>query len=86
MALKKSNATKSNSAKKLGESIGINFKKYSLAEFKKGLKVEQEHKDVTKGDPIKTAKIAFAHMKESPEYYKKLTTMEKSFKKRKSSS
>lgn len=71
--------------KKLGESIGINFKKYALAEFKKGMKVEREHADITKGNPTKTAKIVWAHLKESPGYYKRLKEIESKFKKKKKS-
>ena len=85
MALKKSSII-NNKFKKLGESVGIDFKKHSLAEFKRGMKVEQEHKDITKGNPTKTAKIVFAHLKESPTYYKALATMESKFKKKPSNS
>lgn len=43
----------------------------------KGMTVELEHKDLTGGNPLKTAKIALAHIKEDPEYYTKLAKMEK---------
>jgi len=52
-------------------------KKYSLAQFKAGFKTEHEHVDVTKGDPVKTAKIVIAHLKEVPDYYTKLRKVEK---------
>ena len=52
-------------------------KGYSLAQFKMGLKVEGEHKDITKGDPVKTAKIVLAHLKELPDYYTKLKKVER---------
>lgn len=52
-------------------------KKYNLSQFKRGFTVEHEHKDVTKGDPIKTAKIVIAHLKEVPNYYTKLKKVEK---------
>ena len=64
-------------AKALGDKLKVNWKKVDLGEFKAGLKVEREHKDVTKGDPIKTAKIALAHLKEVPDYYTKLKKVEK---------
>lgn len=52
--------------------------KYSLTQFKMGMSHEgKEHKDVTKGDPIKTAKIVIAHLKEVPNYYTKLKKVEK---------
>jgi len=64
-------------AKALGDKLKVNWKKVDLGEFKKGLRVETEHSDVTKGDPIKTAKIALAHLKEAPDYYTKLKKVEK---------
>lgn len=52
--------------------------KYSFAQFKAGMKVEGgEHADVTKGSPLKTAKIVMAHLKEVPNYYTKLKKVEK---------
>ncbi|MFH1486991.1 MAG: DUF5661 family protein [Chloroflexota bacterium] len=33
---------------------------------------ELEHCDLTHGDPIMTARIALAHLREDPDYYKKL--------------
>ena len=47
-------------------------KKYGPKEVKTGLEVEKEHDDVTHGNPIMRAKIAKAHLKEEPHYYKKL--------------
>ena len=47
-------------------------KKYDDREVKAGLSIEKEHDDVTKGNKLKRAKIAAAHLKEDPEYYKKL--------------
>lgn len=38
-------------------------------EFHMGMNVEMEHEDVTKGNIVKTAKIAAAHLKENPKYY-----------------
>lgn len=42
------------------------------SEFKKGMKVEQEHRDITKGKPGMTKKIVRAHLKEHPTYYTRL--------------
>jgi len=47
-------------------------KTYGKKEVRKGLKTEKEHEDVTKGNKMKTAKIAAAHLKEVPDYYDKL--------------
>ena len=69
--------------KALGTKLKVDFKKIPFGEFKKGYKTEMEHKDVTKGNPEKTARIAVAHLKECPKYYQKLAKMEKTFKKKK---
>lgn len=37
-----------------------------------GMKVEQEHRDITHGSTTMTRKIVNAHLKEDPEYYTKL--------------
>ena len=42
------------------------------SEFNKGMKVEQEHKDITKGKKGITKKIVMAHLKEHKDYYSKL--------------
>ena len=65
-------------AKMIGEAIGMDFSKYNLEEFRKGLAVELEHgahdpeTDVTGGDEHLTGKIAWAHLKEIPDYYTRL--------------
>lgn len=71
-------------AKKIGEEIGVDFTKFSLEEFCKGLAVELEHgsmwgeeTNVTKDDPHFTGRIAWAHLKEIPDYYTRLEKMEK---------
>lgn len=69
-------------AKELGERVGINFAQVDLEEFWMGLSVELEHgahdteTNVTNDDPIMTAKIAWAHLKELPDYYTRLEKME----------
>jgi hypothetical protein len=71
-------------AQQLGEELGIEwdeveFTPEALAE---GIAHEMEHgsKDketnITDDDPITTAKIAWVHLKEDPEYYTKLNAME----------
>lgn len=63
--------------KKLGEEAGANFNtNISFEEFKMGVQVELEHYDLTEMDPIKTAKIALAHIREVPDYYTKLKMVE----------
>ncbi len=43
--------------------------KFNPEEFHTGMNVEMEHKDVTNGNVIKTAKIAAAHLTERQNYY-----------------
>jgi len=70
-------------AKKIGESIGIDWTKIDLEQFRMGLAVELEHgahdaqTNVTNDDEIMTGKIAWAHLKEIPDYYTRLSQMEK---------
>ena len=70
-------------AKRIGDSIGIDWNKYNLEEFRMGLKIELEHglcdsqTNVTNDDEIMTGKIALAHLKEIPDYYTRLEEMEK---------
>lgn len=52
--------------------IKIDWDKINLKEFKAGIREELEHKNVTKGNSIKTAKIVLAHLKEKPDYYTRL--------------
>lgn len=69
-------------ARKIGDTLGVNWSETPLEEFRLGLGVELEHgardpqTDVTKDDPLATGKIALAHLKEFPDYYTRLTKME----------
>ncbi len=69
-------------ARQIGEKIGVNFDVYNLDEFRMGLAVELEHgsgdpeTNVTNSDPFVTGKIAWAHLKEIPDYYTRLAKME----------
>jgi hypothetical protein len=69
-------------ARIIGEKVGIDFTACSLEEFRKGLGVELEHgsrdseTNVTSNDEMMTAKIAWAHLKEIPDYYTRLQKME----------
>lgn len=40
--------------------------------LREGMEVEREHRDVTKGGVLKTARIAAAHLCERPDYYRRL--------------
>jgi hypothetical protein len=70
-------------AQKIGKEIGIDFTKFDLEQFRMGLAVELEHgslwgdeTNVTKDDPHFTGRIAWAHLKEIPDYYTRLEKME----------
>ena len=73
-------------SKDIATKIGAKLSAKGLNQFKKGLKVELEHgtegpkegmnTNVTNDDPIKTGKIALAHLKEVPSYYSALKHME----------
>jgi hypothetical protein len=66
----------------IGEKIGMDFTKFDLEQFRLGLAVELEHgshdpeTNVTNSDPLITGKIAWAHLKEIPDYYTRLEKME----------
>jgi len=72
----------SEEAREIGQKIGIDFTKYDLEQFKMGLSIELEHgsddpeTNVTNGDVYLTGKIAWAHLKEIPDYYTRLEKME----------
>ena len=63
-------------AKRVGEKLGCDWEQWSVNDLKVGMDHELEHRDVTKGDPELTAKIAIAHLKEFPDYYDRLAEME----------
>lgn len=70
-------------AKQVGEQIGIKWDKFDVDQFRSGMDVELEHgtvdpnTNVTNDDPIITGKIALAHLNEFPDYYDRLEEMEK---------
>ncbi|WP_144730353.1 DUF5661 family protein [Candidatus Nitrosocosmicus arcticus] len=69
-------------AKRIGESLGIDWTKFDVEQFRMGLDVELEHgsrelsTNVTHDDEITTGKIALAHLNEFPDYYTRLQKME----------
>jgi hypothetical protein len=46
--------------------------KITPAALREGMEIEREHRDVTGGSVLMTAKIAASHLCESKSYYKKL--------------
>lgn len=73
------------SAKRIGSKIGINWDTcgFPVEEFRMGLGVELEHgtvdpeTNITDDDEVMTGKIAWAHLKELPDYYTRLYKMER---------
>ncbi len=69
-------------ARSIGESLGIDWSKYDVEQFRMGMDVELEHgtvdavTNVTDDDPLITGKIALAHLNEFPDYYTRLEEME----------
>jgi hypothetical protein len=72
-------------ATSIGTTIGIDWatSPFDVEQFRIGLEVELEHgahdpeTNVTGDDPILTGKIAWAHLKELPDYYTRLVAMER---------
>jgi hypothetical protein len=75
-------------SKAIAQKIGVKLSKRGVEQLRKGLRVELEHgtegpknegvnTNVTNDEPIKTGKIALAHLTEAPGYYTALDKMEK---------
>jgi hypothetical protein len=76
--------TRSDAARALDlAGIDISDEKYTVEDVATGMNVETEHGtrfpdlDVTGDDPVLTAKIALAHLREFPDYYERLEVMER---------
>ena len=73
---------KAEEAQLVGTSLGIDWKRIDLEQFRRGLEVELEHgardpeTNVTNDDLSLTGKIAWAHLKEFPDYYTRLDKLE----------
>jgi Protein of unknown function (DUF5661) len=67
----------------IGADVDISDERYGLEDVRDGMNVELEHGtrypdlDVTGDDPVTTAKIALAHLREFPDYYQRLEVMER---------
>jgi hypothetical protein len=72
----------SDEAKQIGATLDIDWAKIDPDQFRRGLEVEFEHgshnpeKNVTNDDAALTGKIAWAHLKEFPDYYTLLDKLE----------
>ena len=78
-------------AKRIGESLGIDWTRFDIEQFRMGLDVELEHgshelsTNVTNDDELTTGKIALAQLNEFPDYYTRLQKMESQAKEEQSS-
>ena len=69
-------------ARKVGSALELDWTKVDLQQFRRGLEVELEHgardpeTNVTNDDLSLTGKIAWAHLKEFPDYYTRLDKLE----------
>lgn len=69
-------------AKNIGEQLGLDWTKFDVDQFRRGMDVELEHgtrdphTNVTDDDSLITGKIALAHLNEFPDYYDRLEKME----------
>jgi hypothetical protein len=74
----------SEKARRIGEAIGVDWASapFEREQFQLGLAVELEHgardpeTNVTNDNELLTGKIAWAHLKELPDYYTLLARME----------
>ena len=69
-------------ARSVGSTLKLDWTKVDLEQFRRGLEVELEHDardpetNVTNDDLTLTGKIAWAHLKEFPDYYSRLDKLE----------
>ena len=69
-------------ARSLGDALRVDWAASDLEQFRRGLEVDLEHRqhdpetDVTHDDLFLTGKIAWAHLKEFPDYYTRLDRLE----------
>ncbi len=70
-------------AQNIGSQLNIDWSKFDLEQFRRGMDVELEHglidpkTNVTNDDPLITGKIALAHLNEMADYYSRLDKMER---------
>ena len=68
-------------ARAVGALLGVDWSRINIEQFRQGLEDEEEHEEVTGGDPKLIGQIALDHLNEDPEYYTHLKQMEESFEK-----
>jgi Protein of unknown function (DUF5661) len=73
---------KTEEVQQVGAALGLDWNKIDAEQFRRGLVVELEHgardpeTDITNDDLIMTGRIAWAHLKEFPDYYTRLDKLE----------
>jgi len=69
-------------ARRVGTALGVDWQQVDVEQFRRGMEVELEHgtrdpeTNVTDDDLSLTGKIAWAHLKEYPDYYMRLDSLE----------
>ena len=69
-------------AHQVGAALGVDWTMVDREQFRRGVEVELEHgardpeTNVTNDDLLLTGKIAWAHLKEFPDYYTRLDKLE----------
>ena len=80
--MKKRKQLSAKEAKRIGDSLYIDWDQVDVEQFRSGMNVELEHglhdmlTNVSDDDPQTTGKIALAHLNEFPDYYTRLDRME----------
>lgn|GEM_PF-1363401 len=66
----------SEKARQIGDQLGVDWGKVNQEEFRMGIEIEFEHRDLIGLDYTKAAQITLAHLREMPDYYTRLKKME----------
>ena len=64
-------------AKRIGDKLNVNWNKVDLEQFRMGIAIESEHKNVVGNSMTAWAKVALAHLHEIRDYYSRLKKMER---------
>ena len=62
-------------AVKVLHDLGYTEDDFDIEQFREGLGVEREHDEVTHADMVKVGHIVLDHLREDPQYYKKLKSV-----------
>jgi hypothetical protein len=64
-------------AEQIGNALGIDWKQFSLTQFRKGLVAEVPQINIDEEDAMITGKIVLAHLNDFSGYYTRLARIEK---------